>query len=110
MTIAHTATRDVKAVAREADLLIAAMGQPEAVHADWVKPGAVVIDVGIHRKPSGKLCGDVAFREVSEVASWITPVPGGVGKMTIAMLLQNTLLAASLAHPFPHDSRQDSDG
>ena len=99
VTVAHTGTRDVKAIAREADLLIAAMGQPEAVTSEWVKPGAIVIDVGIHRKPNGKLCGDVAFSDVREVASWITPVPGGVGKMTIAMLLRNTLLAANLAHP-----------
>ncbi|MDB5352740.1 MAG: 5,10-methylene-tetrahydrofolate dehydrogenase/methenyl tetrahydrofolate cyclohydrolase [Planctomycetota bacterium] len=99
VTIAHTGTRDVMSVAREADLLIAAMGQPELVRADWIKPGAIVIDVGIHRKANGKLCGDVLFNEAREVASWITPVPGGVGRMTIAMLLENTLLAATLAHP-----------
>jgi methylenetetrahydrofolate dehydrogenase (NADP+)/methenyltetrahydrofolate cyclohydrolase len=97
VTVAHTATRDVSALCREADLLIAAMGQPEAVRGDWIKPGAVVIDVGIHRKPDGKLCGDVNFAEARQVASWITPVPGGVGKMTIAMLLRNTLAAAKLA-------------
>jgi methylenetetrahydrofolate dehydrogenase (NADP+)/methenyltetrahydrofolate cyclohydrolase len=99
VTVAHTGTKDAREVARQADLLIAAMGRPEAVTADWIKPGAIVIDVGIHRKENGKLCGDVRFAEAREVASWITPVPGGVGKMTIAMLLKNTLLAASLAHP-----------
>ena len=99
VTVAHTGTKDVREVAREADLLIAAMGRPEAVLGDWIKPGAIVIDVGIHRKENGKLCGDVKFDEAREVASWITPVPGGVGKMTIAMLLRNTLSAAQLAHP-----------
>ena len=92
VTVAHTGSRDVPALCREADLLVAAMGQAEAVRGDWIKPGAVVIDVGIHRKADGKLCGDVNFREAREVASWITPVPGGVGKMTIAMLLRNTLV------------------
>ena len=99
VTVAHTGTKDVREVAREADLLIAAMGRPEAVRGDWIKPGAIVIDVGIHRNENGKLCGDVKFDEAREVASWITPVPGGVGKMTIAMLLRNTLSAALLAHP-----------
>ncbi len=99
VTVAHTATRNVQELAREADLLIAAMGRPEAIRGDWIKPGAVVVDVGIHRKADGKLCGDVKFDEAREVASWITPVPGGVGKMTIAMLLKNTLRAAELAHP-----------
>ncbi len=99
VTVCHTATKDAAAIAREADLLIAAVGRAEQVTAEWVKPGAVVIDVGIHRRDNGKLCGDVHFPGVSEVASWITPVPGGVGRMTIAMLLQNTLIAAKLAHP-----------
>ncbi len=97
VTVAHTATKDPITVAREADLLVVAMGQAEKVTADWVKPGAMVIDVGIHRRDDGTLCGDVHFPSVSEVASWITPVPGGVGKMTVAMLLQNTLQAARLA-------------
>lgn len=97
VTVCHTATRDPAAVARQADLLIVAMGQPEAVTADWVKPGAVVIDVGIHKRSDGKLCGDVEFSGVSRVASRITPVPGGVGPMTVAMLLRNTLLAARLS-------------
>jgi len=97
VTICHTGTREPAAIAREADVLIAAMGQPETVNADWIKPGAIVIDVGIHRKADGKLCGDVDFASASQVASQITPVPGGVGPMTVAMLLRNTLLAARLA-------------
>ena len=94
VTVCHTATRDAAAFARQADLLFVAMGRPELVTADWVKPGAVVIDVGIHKRDDGRLCGDVDFASVSRVASHITPVPGGVGPMTIAMLLKNTLLAA----------------
>lgn len=97
VTVGHTGTADPAAIAREADILIVAMGQPEKVNADWIKPGAVVIDVGIHRREDGSLCGDVHFPSVSEVASWISPVPGGVGRMTVAMLLQNTLHAARLA-------------
>lgn len=97
VTVCHTGTTDPAAVAREADILIAAVGQPEQVTADWVKPGAVVIDVGIHRRSDGTLCGDVHFPSVSEVASWISPVPGGVGAMTVAMLLKNTLQAAKLS-------------
>jgi methylenetetrahydrofolate dehydrogenase (NADP+)/methenyltetrahydrofolate cyclohydrolase len=97
VTVCHTATRDAAAFARQADILIASVGQPEHVRADWVKPGAVVIDVGIHRRGDGTYCGDVDFPGVSEVASLITPVPGGVGPMTVAMLLKNTLLAAERA-------------
>lgn len=97
VTVCHTGTREPARFAREADVVIAAMGVPEAVKADWIKPGAVVIDVGIHRKADGKLCGDVAFAEVASVAGRITPVPGGVGPMTVAMLLKNTLAAAKLA-------------
>jgi methylenetetrahydrofolate dehydrogenase (NADP+) / methenyltetrahydrofolate cyclohydrolase len=97
VTVCHTATRDAAAFARQADILVVAMGRPEQVTADWVKPGAVVIDVGIHRRDDGTLCGDVAFAGVSAVASRITPVPGGVGPMTVAMLLRNTLLAARLS-------------
>jgi methylenetetrahydrofolate dehydrogenase (NADP+)/methenyltetrahydrofolate cyclohydrolase len=102
VTICHSRTKDLPAVVREADVLVAAIGKPEMVRGDWVKPGAVVIDVGINRvedatRPKGyRLVGDVAFDEVKEVASWITPVPGGVGPMTIAMLLQNTLRAAKI--------------
>jgi methylenetetrahydrofolate dehydrogenase (NADP+) / methenyltetrahydrofolate cyclohydrolase len=97
VTVCHTATRDAAAVARQADILIACVGRPEHVRADWVKPGAVVIDVGIHRRADGSYCGDVHFPGVAEVAALITPVPGGVGPMTVAMLLRNTLLAARWA-------------
>jgi 5,10-methylene-tetrahydrofolate dehydrogenase/methenyl tetrahydrofolate cyclohydrolase len=103
VTICHSRTKDLPAVCREAEVLIAAVGRPEMVRGDWVKPGAVVIDVGVNRvdDPSRekgyRLVGDVAFEEVKEVASAITPVPGGVGPMTIAMLLRNTLRAAELA-------------
>ncbi len=103
VTICHSRTKDLPSVVREADVLVAAIGKPEMVRGDWVKPGAVVIDVGINHvddasRPRGyRLVGDVAFDEVKEVASWITPVPGGVGPMTIAMLLQNTLKGAKMA-------------
>jgi methylenetetrahydrofolate dehydrogenase (NADP+) / methenyltetrahydrofolate cyclohydrolase len=98
VTIAHSKTRDLPTVCRRGDLLFAAVGQPEMVRGDWVKPGATVIDVGINRVPDGdgksKLVGDVAFDEVAQVAGAITPVPGGVGPMTIACLMLNTLTAA----------------
>lgn len=100
VTVAHSRSRDLDAVCRRADIVIAATGRPGMVRADWVKPGAVVIDVGITRvadetKPSGyRLCGDVAYDEVAPLCSAITPVPGGVGPMTIAMLMANTLEAA----------------
>ena len=94
VTIAHSKTRDLPAVCRGADILIAAVGRPEMVRGDWVKPGAVVIDVGINRRADGKLVGDVAFAEAAATAGFITPVPGGVGPMTIACLLRNTLIAA----------------
>jgi methylenetetrahydrofolate dehydrogenase (NADP+)/methenyltetrahydrofolate cyclohydrolase len=100
VTIAHSRTRDLPAVARRADVLVAAVGQPEMVRGDWIKPGAIVIDVGINRVPGqGKrrLVGDVAYAEALDVAGAITPVPGGVGKMTIAMLMANTLEAAKRA-------------
>ena len=96
VTICHSRTKNLAAVTRTADILIAAIGKPEFVTADMVQPGAVVIDVGINRL-GDKLVGDVAFEAVSRVASAITPVPGGVGPMTIAMLLQNTLTAARVA-------------
>jgi methylenetetrahydrofolate dehydrogenase (NADP+) / methenyltetrahydrofolate cyclohydrolase len=95
VTVCHSRTKDLPEVCRRADVLIAAVGRPEMVKADWVKPGATVIDVGINRTDDG-LRGDVAFPEVSEVAGAITPVPGGVGPMTIAMLLGNTLEAARM--------------
>lgn len=100
VTISHSRSRDLPAICRRADILVAAVGRPEMVKADWVKPGAVVIDVGINRvadpsKKSGyRLTGDVAFEEVAPLCSAITPVPGGVGPMTIAMLMKNTLQAA----------------
>ena len=94
VTICHSRTADVAAEARRADILIAAVGRPQLVKKDWVKPGAVVIDVGINRV-DGKLVGDVDFEEVKEVAGAITPVPGGVGPMTIAMLLKATVEAAA---------------
>jgi len=101
ITTAHSRTKDLAAVCRNADILVAAVGRPEMVKADWVKPGATVIDVGINRVPApekgeskSKLVGDVAFAEAAEVAGVITPVPGGVGPMTIAMLMANTVIAA----------------
>jgi methylenetetrahydrofolate dehydrogenase (NADP+)/methenyltetrahydrofolate cyclohydrolase len=100
VTIAHSRTRDLPEECRRADILVAAVGQPEMLRGDWIKPGATVIDVGINRVPgeAGKmrLVGDVAFTEAVEVAGRITPVPGGVGPMTIACLLRNTLTAAKL--------------
>jgi methylenetetrahydrofolate dehydrogenase (NADP+)/methenyltetrahydrofolate cyclohydrolase len=97
VTIAHSKTRDLAAVARQADILVAAVGRRNLVMADMVKPGAVVIDVGTNRTPEGKLVGDVDFAAVREVAGWISPVPGGVGPMTITMLLVNTVEAAERA-------------
>ncbi len=93
-TIAHSRTRDLADECRRADILVAAVGRPEMVPAEWVKPGAVVIDVGINRLPDGRLVGDVAYEACAAVASAITPVPGGVGPMTIACLLENTVEAA----------------
>lgn len=93
VTLAHSRTPDLAAVCRTADIVVAAVGRPEMVKADWIKPGAAVIDVGINRTDSG-LVGDVDYNAACEVAGWITPVPGGVGPMTIAMLLANTLRAA----------------
>ncbi|AVA25139.1 bifunctional methylenetetrahydrofolate dehydrogenase/methenyltetrahydrofolate cyclohydrolase FolD [Rhizobium sp. LEGMi198b] len=104
VTTAHSRTKDLPAVARSADILVAAVGRPEMVKADWVKPGATVIDVGINRiaapergEGKSRLVGDVAFAEAAEVAAAITPVPGGVGPMTIAMLMANTVIAAHRA-------------
>ena len=94
VTIAHSKTRDLPAVCRQADILIAAVGRTRMIHGDWIKPGAVVIDVGMNRDADGKLCGDVDFASAERVARAITPVPGGVGPMTIAMLLESTLAAA----------------
>lgn len=94
VTVAHSHTRDLPAECRRADILIAAVGRPEMVQGDWVQPGATVIDVGINRLADGRLVGDVAFDACAQVAGAITPVPGGVGPMTVACLLENTLMAA----------------
>lgn len=102
VTICHSRSKDLPAICREADILIAAVGRPEMVRGDWIKPGAVVIDVGVNRvddpesEKGYKLVGDVAFDEAKEVAGWLTPVPGGVGPMTIAMLMRNTVRAAQI--------------
>jgi methylenetetrahydrofolate dehydrogenase (NADP+)/methenyltetrahydrofolate cyclohydrolase len=97
VTICHSATPDLKAMTLQADVIVAAVGQRNVLTADMVKPGAVVLDVGMNRNDEGKLCGDVDFEGVRQVASYITPVPGGVGPMTITMLLVNTLEAAESA-------------
>jgi methylenetetrahydrofolate dehydrogenase (NADP+) / methenyltetrahydrofolate cyclohydrolase len=104
VTMAHSKTQDLPAVCREADILVAAVGRPRMIRGDWIKPGATVIDVGINRVPfdnpekaaqgKTKIVGDVNFKEALEVAGWITPSPGGVGLMTVAVLLQNTVTAA----------------
>ncbi|WP_293645935.1 bifunctional methylenetetrahydrofolate dehydrogenase/methenyltetrahydrofolate cyclohydrolase FolD [Thiolapillus sp.] len=96
ITVCHSRTKNLTDKIRGADIVVAAVGRPEFVQGDWIKPGAIVIDVGINRKDDGKLCGDVDFASASEVAGWITPVPGGVGPMTIATLLENTQQAAIL--------------
>ena len=96
VTICHSRTKDLPEVTRQADILVSAVGKSRFVTAEMVKPGAVVIDVGMNRDENGKLCGDVDFAAVEPVASYITPVPGGVGPMTIAMLLKNTVMAAKL--------------
>ena len=100
VTICHSATVDLKAHTLMADIVVAAVGRQNTLTADMVKPGAIVIDVGMNRNAAGKLCGDVDFANVKEVAGWITPVPGGVGPMTITMLLMNTLEAAQRAASF----------
>jgi methylenetetrahydrofolate dehydrogenase (NADP+)/methenyltetrahydrofolate cyclohydrolase len=97
VTVCHSATTDLAVHTRSADIVVAAVGRRHTLHADMVKPGAIVIDVGMNRDDAGKLCGDVDFAAVREVAAWITPVPGGVGPMTRAMLLVNTLEAAESA-------------
>jgi len=96
VTLCHSRTQDLPGVVRSADVVVAAVGKAEMVRGSWIKPGAVVIDVGINRLPDGRLVGDVAFEEARAVAGKITPVPGGVGPMTITMLLHNTLEAASI--------------
>jgi len=95
VTICHSKSGNLSDLTRQADILVGAVGRAKLVTADMVKPGACVIDVGINRLPDGKLAGDVDFASVKEVAGWITPVPGGVGPMTVAMLLENCVNAAS---------------
>ena len=97
VTVCHSQTRDLKAHCQRAEILVAAVGKPKMITGDMIRPGAVVIDVGINRLPDGKLCGDVDFESAKEVAAFITPVPGGVGPMTITMLLANTLESAERA-------------
>jgi methylenetetrahydrofolate dehydrogenase (NADP+)/methenyltetrahydrofolate cyclohydrolase len=94
VTVAHSRTRDLPAECRRADIVVAAIGRPEMIPGEWIQPGATVIDVGINRLPDGRLVGDVAFASCAAVAGAITPVPGGVGPMTVACLLENTLTAA----------------
>jgi methylenetetrahydrofolate dehydrogenase (NADP+)/methenyltetrahydrofolate cyclohydrolase len=96
VTVCHSKTRDLPGLVRQADIVVAGVGKPKFVQGDWIKRGAIVIDVGINRIDDGKLCGDVDFAAAKERAGWITPVPGGVGPMTIATLLANTLRAAEL--------------
>jgi methylenetetrahydrofolate dehydrogenase (NADP+)/methenyltetrahydrofolate cyclohydrolase len=96
VTICHSATRDLPGLVRQADIVVAAVGKAHMVKGDWIKPGAIVLDVGMNRLPDGKLTGDVDFEAARAHAAWITPVPGGVGPMTVATLLMNTLRAAEL--------------
>jgi methylenetetrahydrofolate dehydrogenase (NADP+)/methenyltetrahydrofolate cyclohydrolase len=103
ITVCHSKTRDLIEKIKNADIIVAAVGRPKFVQGDWIKPGAIVIDVGINRQENGSLCGDVDFDAVSKNAAWITPVPGGVGPMTVATLLENTLQAAVL-HAREHGS------
>lgn len=98
VTYCHSRTRDMAKYTKEADILVVAVGKRNVITGEHVKPGAVVIDVGMNRNDEGKLCGDVAFDEVKEIASYITPVPGGVGPMTITMLMHNTVRAAMMIH------------
>jgi len=93
-TVTHRFTEDLEHHVREAEVLVAAVGKPGLIKGEWIRPGAVVVDVGINRREDGALCGDVEFAEAAKRASWITPVPGGVGPMTVAMLMKNTLEAA----------------
>jgi methylenetetrahydrofolate dehydrogenase (NADP+)/methenyltetrahydrofolate cyclohydrolase len=94
VTVCHRFTSDLRAQVERAEILVVAVGRPGLIPGEWVRPGAVVIDVGITRTPDGRLCGDVQFEAARERASWITPVPGGVGPMTVAMLMKNTLESA----------------
>jgi methylenetetrahydrofolate dehydrogenase (NADP+)/methenyltetrahydrofolate cyclohydrolase len=103
VTIAHSRTADLAAHTREADILVVAAGRPEFIGAEHVRPGAAVVDVGIHRKPEGGLCGDVRAAEVESIAAALSPVPGGVGPMTVTMLLVNTVVAWCRRHNLDHD-------
>ena len=103
VTIAHSRTADLVAHTREADILVVAAGRPEFIGAEHVRPGAAVVDVGIHRKPEGGLCGDVRAAEIESIASALSPVPGGVGPMTVTMLLVNTVVAWCRRHTLDHD-------
>ena len=98
VTVCRSTTRDLPAVVKQAELVVAATGVPQMVKKEWIKPGAIVIDVGVSRLDNGELSGDVDFKEVKEVAGWITPVPGGVGPMTVITLMENTLYAAEVLH------------
>lgn len=98
VTICRSTTRDLPAAVKQADIVVAATGVPQMVKGDWIKPGAIVIDVGINKLPSGKLVGDVDFEAAKIHAGWITPVPGGVGPMTVATLMENTFYAATVLH------------
>jgi methylenetetrahydrofolate dehydrogenase (NADP+)/methenyltetrahydrofolate cyclohydrolase len=102
VTICHSATVDLPGHIAQADIVVAAVGRPEMVQGAWIKPGAIVIDIGINRLSDGRLAGDVEFKSAREKAGWITPVPGGVGPMTVATLLQNTLEAALTAQTTLH--------
>ncbi|MES1943300.1 bifunctional 5,10-methylene-tetrahydrofolate dehydrogenase/ 5,10-methylene-tetrahydrofolate cyclohydrolase [Salinisphaera sp. PC39] len=102
VTVCHRFTRDLESEVRQAEILVVAVGKPGLVPGEWVRPGATVIDVGMNRSPDGKLVGDIEFEAAAERAAWITPVPGGVGPMTVAMLMENTLLAAER-----HDADQE---
>ncbi|MGO2504356.1 MAG: bifunctional methylenetetrahydrofolate dehydrogenase/methenyltetrahydrofolate cyclohydrolase, partial [Cobetia marina] len=99
-TVCHRFTKDLESKVRQADLVVVGVGKPGLVKGEWIKDGAIVIDVGINRLEDGSLVGDVEFAPAAERAGWITPVPGGVGPMTVASLLENTLFAAEL-----HDAR-----
>ena len=96
VTTCHRFTRDLPGIVAGADLLVSAVGKPGFIKGEWIRPGAIVIDVGINRLESGKICGDVEFAAAQERAAWITPVPGGVGPMTVALLMKNTLKAYRL--------------
>jgi methylenetetrahydrofolate dehydrogenase (NADP+)/methenyltetrahydrofolate cyclohydrolase len=102
VTVSHRFTHNLEEHVRSADLLISAIGKPGVIRSEWIKPGAIVVDVGINRLPDGRLTGDIEFDEAARRAAWISPVPGGVGPMTRATLMQNTAEAAGLAVDLPY--------